>query len=578
MRLARWDDEFSSEKTNEILQELALSHLSLLGEGGGPQASEIRDLLESRDLKALCDYELDYSELTTHAAIHLRQVLAFFQKRQDLDLGIDRGAVALEKFKASEELCLQTNRLFKGLASGRVSLFPDVSAVFHRAMRKIAQILGEVPSLSDLHVRFGSGATTQVPKRIASARRKLSQTFACSEEFLSVSQEAIEELQGWIPFPEDSDSVSVSLEVHSGVLNFVPKTAKTDRAIVVEPMLNTMFQLGIGDYIARRLRPYGVDIRDQTKNQNFACLGSLTGALATLDLSSASDTIATELVYHLLPIDWVIFLSRFRTGTILTKEGPIRLQKFSSMGNGYTFPLETLIFYALSQACVKEGDDHLVAVYGDDIIVPTYAVELLVRALRTAGFVLNPQKSFSSGPFRESCGKDYLRGIDIRPSYVKAPLSGISIFVLHNFYVRHGLPDQASYLLRFLSPQLLLWGPDGYGDGHLIGEWSPRPKNRDKGWSGYTFDTFTLKNRKDWQVLPGDRVLPSYSVYVSPSLEGLPGLPGTQRSERINALFGRRAAFHNVAKAKPDYRKGVLGVSTSGTQGYKRISIYVLVA
>jgi len=576
MRITRWDSGFTSERTNEILRELALSHLTDLGERESTAVKSIRHLVESNDFQALCDFELDYDELSAHEAIILRQVLAFYQKRQDLDLGIDRRAVAVAKFNAAEELCLQTNRIFKALASGRFNFLPDVDSVLFRAQRKIARILGDVPSLSDLRVRFGSGATTQVPKRIASARRKLSQTFACSEELIPVIQESLEELQGWIPWEGDSESASVTVEIHSGVLNFVPKTAKTDRAIVVEPMLNTMFQLGIGDYIARRLRPYGVDIRDQTKNQSFACLGSLTGALATLDLSSASDTVASELVYHLLPYDWALFLSRYRTGTVLVEGKPVRLQKFSSMGNGFTFPLETLIFYALSQACVREGDDHLVSVYGDDIVIPAYAYPLLERVLTATGFLLNRSKSFVTGPFRESCGKDYLRGINIRPSYVKGPLTGIDLFVLHNFYVRNSMVDQAQLILTYLDPSIQIWGPDGFGDGHLIGEWVPIPKNRKYGWAGFTFDTFTLKSKKDWQVLPGDNVLPLYSIYVSPSLEGVPGLPGSISIEKVNAQYGRKAAFHNVAKAKPDYRHGVLGVTTPGTQGYKRISIYTL--
>lgn len=580
MRLTRWDQVLTTEETNEILRELALWHLSQT-KSAEEQRELIATSIASGDFLTLCDTDLAYGQLTAHDAYHLRQALAFYSKRGDLVLdGIDRTQVAVDKFLSAEALCQETNHIFKSWSSGNFQFSPRVDSVLYRAQRKIANLLGDVPSLEELRLAFGPGATTQVKKREASPRRKLGERFACSEELLGTVSSVLEECQGWLP-ETDADSAQVDVVIHHGRLEFVPKNAKTDRAIVVEPMLNSMCQLGIGDFIARRLRTVGIDIRDQSRNQRLAQEGSLTGALATLDLSSASDTIAIELVAHLLPYDWFDFLSRFRTGTIKHEGTRYKLHKFSSMGNGFTFPLETLIFWALSSSCVPKERQAEVSVYGDDIIVPTESYALTCEVLRACGFIPNPSKSFGDGPFRESCGKDYLSGVDIRPCYIKGSLSGENVFVLHNYYVRTWQPEPASLLLRFIDPSLQLWGPDGYGDGHLIGDWQPKPHKRKDGWVGYLFDTYTWKSRRSFATSPGDRVLPSYSIYASPPQAGVPDVWALQTGElvvdRFSAKHGRHFGFHNsIPSGYMHDRKGRLGVVLPGRKGYKRISIYTL--
>jgi hypothetical protein len=97
------------------------------------------------------------------------------------------------------------------------------------------------------------------------------------------------------------------------------------------------------------------------------------------------------------------------------------LNKFSSMGNGFTFELETLIFLAIArEACHLAGaDESDVLVYGDDIIVPTLAGKLCTTLLRYFGFRPNSKKTFLTGVFRESCGGDYFNGVAVRPFYLK---------------------------------------------------------------------------------------------------------------------------------------------------------------
>jgi hypothetical protein len=155
----------------------------------------------------------------------------------------------------------------------------------------------------------------------------------------------------------------------------------------------------------------------QSMHRALARVGSLEGSLATIDLSSASDTVAFELVMFLLPEDWATLLESLRSPTTKVGHHEYHLQKFSSMGNGFTFELETLIFWAISQTLVRG----VVYCYGDDIIVPTEKSEDVLAALRFFGFVPNTDKTFTHSAFRESCGGDFFLGQDVRPFFLKEP-------------------------------------------------------------------------------------------------------------------------------------------------------------
>jgi hypothetical protein len=309
-----------------------------------------------------------------------------------------------------------------------------------------------------------------------------------------------------------------------GSLSFVPKDAKIHRSIVVEPALNSMVQRGIGRLLKEKLRSQGVDLYDQTRNQRLARVGSLDGSLATIDLSSASDTLSRELVYELLPLDWAIFLNYSRTSEVKYKGNLIQLEKWSSMGNGYTFELESMIFYALAFGVCRDLGlpTQSISVYGDDIIVPVEAYTRLRRVLEFCGFTVNNQKSFYSGPFRESCGKDYLSGIDVRPIYVKDLLTYRDLYRLHNFFYSQYDDESCELVLKYIPLHLRLYGPDDerYGHGHLWSrEFCKKPYKRARGWGGFVFDTYTLKPTRCFRPLPGDYILPVYSIYAFGSAE-----------------------------------------------------------
>jgi hypothetical protein len=403
---------------------------------------------------------------------------------------------------------------------------------------------------------------------------------SCSANFLEV----LPKFLGEVPLWRDSQCTGwtlqgddlvgqVTVEIHDGKLAFVPKNAKTYRSVLVEPTLNTMLQGGYGRHIASRLRRVGQDIHDQSRNQRLAREGSLTGALATLDLSSASDTISSELVAHLLPIDWFLALDACRTKTYvdpLTSEVKV-LEKFSSMGNGFTFPLQTLIFWALVVASQETTAD--VSVYGDDIICPVETVPTVLEVFAACGFKVNQSKSYWSGPFRESCGTDYYLGIDIRPFYLKRAISYEVLFLLHNFYARRHDAEMQSRVLDLIPEHVRLWGPDGYGDGHLIGDWTPKHHRRESGWGGFTFETWQHLGRYFTKVMPGDRVLPAYSIYVKGEQIFDPGSVCLSRD--VPPRWDTTVPMRHTKRRDGGVQ---LHDPLPGTRGVKKVKIYTFTA
>lgn len=491
--------------------------------------------LDSGDWETLCSGSVAYhSRDHVIDIIGVRQIFAFYGKNLSIPLTVDRKRVALDKFLESEVKCATVNRNF---SLWRRSGHPDryVESVLFLAQQKIGSILGSsdvidgsFPGLEELQFAFGPGANTNVKKN-TSARWKLSSKPACSASMVNIVRDVLAEVPLMCDFWCDSSSETewiVPVDIMPGELMFVAKNAKTDRTIIVEPSLNTLIQKGIGRYLKERLLKFGINLKDQhvgrQSNRRRAMFASITDDLMTVDLSSASDTIAKKLVESLLPFDWFELLNNSRSERIVSKEFglDIQLEKFSSMGNGFTFELETLLFYSLTHAiCIAEGITPDVSVYGDDIIAPKEIYAKMKYVFSEIGFTINDEKSYVSGPFRESCGGDYFLGQDVRPYYQKKNWSYADLYSFHNFLVRKGLhhifPLLYGEVCNAIPTESKIFGPDGYGDGHLIGDWSPKRLKPKDGWGGYVFETrvqTALEIRR--YLLPGDYLLPYYSAMV----------------------------------------------------------------
>lgn len=243
-------------------------------------------------------------------------------------------------------------------------------------------------------------------------------------------------------------------------MTFVPKSFKSVRAISPNTVIGSLYTDGIGRMITRRLKAAGLDISSlQATHRDLARLASLNGELATCDQSSASDNITSRLVELLLPRDWVDALSLGRIDRVTLPSGAeTHLESFCTMGIGYTFPLQTLIFYALAKGIDYQfnAERGLVSCYGDDLIFPSANMPFFERLCSHLGLVINADKSFSSGGFRESCGGDYYRGMDVRPFQPKwvssdccdkTQILALSYYLFNGFRRRWDDTDISSTLL-----------------------------------------------------------------------------------------------------------------------------------
>jgi len=99
------------------------------------------------------------------------------------------------------------------------------------------------------------------------------------------------------------------------------------------------------------------------------------------------------------------------------------------MGNATTFPVQSLVFWSICVSTLevvgyKNPAD--VYVFGDDIIVPTEVAPLIMAVLPCFGLVVNQNKSFHKGAFRESCGTDAFNGVNVTPIRWKTELNPLS--------------------------------------------------------------------------------------------------------------------------------------------------------
>lgn len=138
-------------------------------------------------------------------------------------------------------------------------------------------------------------------------------------------------------------------------LSFVPKKFDSLRTMMVEPTINQFFQQGLGGLISLRLKQrLGVDLGEQPDvHRDLARAISAHGyPLATIDWSQASDRIWHGLCQRILPSDWFAAMWDIRSPVATYKGEELTLTMMGSMGNGFTFPLQTLIFLCLDRKSV----------------------------------------------------------------------------------------------------------------------------------------------------------------------------------------------------------------------------------
>ena len=223
-----------------------------------------------------------------------------------VDIGVDREQAALDSFGAAEQMCAEANMRLVDFESR-----PHLPvSLLKRARSVVASVLGRFqPNELLHHCDFGPGASLTLPR----SRSHRSNKWRCEDV-----------TSGCLP-------IACALVRHLGIdhrftvvegnrITTVPKNAKTDRTIAIEPTWNSFIQKGIGGMIRHRLQKrIGILQKDaQEHHREMARLGSLSGQLATIDLKAASDSVSLALCEALLPEDWynVVLATRSPIGIL----------------------------------------------------------------------------------------------------------------------------------------------------------------------------------------------------------------------------------------------------------------------
>lgn len=436
------------------------------------------------------------------------QAISFIRKYEGFDFGDDRAWTSLQRWIDCENQCAETNFI---LRNAHLYLSHKERADVYAVRQVIQRILGASPSLTEIteFARLGPGATTSCPSKYCSVFDKIDQ------EWLDVTPRCYDLANFLIKKEPWSDVMVGKLRKrNSGPLTFISK--KWDELRPIEPPIdaNMPLQLGLATWLRRLMKQFGLDLDHQAlKNALLALQGSCDDSIVTRDIRSASDTIAYEAIKKTFPPSWFNLMDQMRTTHVVinhpdsdkSESREVKLHKMSAMGNGFTFEMESLLFLAiLLVACKRNHERKLpddIGVFGDDLCYPREYDSEVKHLLSLFGFQSNEQKTFATGPFRESCGKDYFKGAPVRPFFLKEKLQHVqNLYVLANGIRRASVRSMHYYasdiryrsvwdaIVQLIPDKYKVFGPSTLGDtviwgnpeDGVPGEW---PVHRDSIWS-----------------------------------------------------------------------------------------------
>lgn len=272
-----------------------------------------------------------------------------------------------------------------------------------------------------------------------------------------------------------------------GVSRFiqVPKDSRGPRNIAAEPLEYMWLELGLSRKLVSHIESHRdtrgrVNFTDQSINGRLALESSQTREWATLDLRDASDRVSTALVREVFSRtpDLGQRLLALRTPATLLPNGEVLpLRTHATMGNALCFPTMSIILWALAVAAISTHENMrspwhavgLVYVYGDDVIVKSVHRDAVTKVFQSVGLAVNEAKSFSKGFFRESCGVDAFKGVNVTPIRAKKLWTGrqtdaspyVSYIALANEFAERKYVNAVRVLVEYLSRTYgpILWIP-----------------------------------------------------------------------------------------------------------------------
>jgi len=402
---------------------------------------------------------------------------SIFKKYEDPNPEAD--AKAISKFLAVNKTAGTWNIATDRLSSWDEELLGTLKRYLDNFFHPAGDLL--VPSLESLFFSGDLGPGANLLSRGGDFYTKMfsSQLTVTKSELYSSYRRTIANLPSWFGAENQrQERMGDPVVVEGNRTSCVPKNVDISRTISTEPTLNMWYQLGLGNIIRERLfQFFGIDLSNVADiNREMARLGSLekqgvslvneqiSNDFCTIDLESASDSMNLGMLKFILP-EWVYdLLMLLRSPSTRMPDGSrVELNMVSTMGNGFTFPLQTALFSCIVAAVYEQAGiprkrvnhpEPNFSVFGDDIIIVRKVYNRVLRVLEMLGFTVNADKSFSEGPFRESCGSDFYKGHFVRPVYIRRLDGAQDTYVAFNKLIRwatvqgFSIPNTAQYLLK----------------------------------------------------------------------------------------------------------------------------------
>jgi len=338
----------------------------------------------------------------------LKEITPFLEEIQGLGSDVDNIYTRKRKRRSPE---LEFYRDSEG------NLIRPIVDIIHGAKRALRRVLLTF-DVRDITPRHGPGVVATGQKhsgkfRWVNVSKRITDLYPFDEYFCSSLGHVCDIYR---------DFNRVGTKDLSAKVILVPKDSRGPRLISCEPVDFQWIQQGISKALVRHVESHYltkgfVNFTDQNVNRNLALKGSITGDYVTLDLKEASDRVHTDLVRLLFPDSVFPFLEASRSlSTVLPTGEEVELRKYAPMGSALCFPILALTIWSLltgaaPNAYIRKN----IFVYGDDVIVPKEFSSCAMATLELFGLKINRSKSCCSGFFRESCGMDAFKGVDVTP-------------------------------------------------------------------------------------------------------------------------------------------------------------------
>jgi hypothetical protein len=334
---------------------------------------------------------------------------------------------------------------FRSTDSGLPDHIADDGVLIH-ARNFITNVFGSFDPL-DILPKHGPGAVATGEKN--HEKHRFSRLYSSIERCYPFTDYFVYGMDHLATEPEYVEGLDV-FEAGTAKVVLVPKDSRGPRIISCEPLEYQWIQGGLGGSIKNHLERNHwtsghVNFTDQGINGRLALSGSKWGRWVTLDMKEASDRVSVALVANLfrdVPRLFECLMATRTPATRLPNGDVVHMKKFAPMGSNLCFPIESIVFMALGVGVLlhetmsnrpsvsrqhsssvyrdrmKKAARRLF-VYGDDIIARREDYALLLQYFPKVGLMFNTDKCCTHGSFRESCGVDAYKGVDVTPLRLK---------------------------------------------------------------------------------------------------------------------------------------------------------------